>query len=121
VTCDIKPVVNHGVLKLTGEVPFAYQRSLAEDAIRYLAGVKSVTNLISVKPSVKVADVREKIEAALERQANRDAGAISVAVHDTEVTLKGSVHSWREWEDAGRAAWAAPGVAEVRNQIPVQY
>ncbi len=119
--CNIKPVVIHGWVKLTGEVQYAYQRSIAESAVRYLVGVKSVTNDIVVKPSVKVADVKEKIEAAFERQADLDAKQITVNVKDSEVTLKGIVHSWREKDDAGRAAWAAPGVAIVQNQIHVQY
>lgn len=120
-SCDIKPIVVHGWVKLTGVVPFAYQRDHAESAVRYLAGVKSVANDIIVKPSVKIADVKEKIEAALKRHADLDANAITVAVHDSAVTLRGSVHSWREKDDAARAAWAAPGVDRVENQIQVQY
>jgi osmotically-inducible protein OsmY len=119
--CNIKPIVIHGWVKLTGEVQFAYQRSIADGTVRCLAGVKSVTNEIVVKPSVKVGDVKQKIEAAFERQADLDAKQITVNVDDEEVTLKGFVHSWREKDDAGRAAWAAPGVAMVKNQIQVQY
>ncbi len=120
-TCNIKPVVIRGWVKLTGEVQYAYQRSIAESAVRYLSGVKSVTNDIVVKPAVKTADVKQKIEAAFERQADLDAKQITVNVNESEVTLKGFVHSLREKDDAGRAAWAAPGVARVQNQIQVQY
>jgi osmotically-inducible protein OsmY len=120
-TCNIKPIVSHGWVKLTGEVPFAYQRNIADSVVRYLAGVKSVTNEIAVKPSVKVGDVKHKIEAAFERQADLDAKRITVDVDNEEVTLKGFVHSWREKDDAARAAWAAPGVAMVRDQIQVQF
>lgn len=85
--CRIRPVVVHGWVKLTGEVQFAHQRSIAESAVRYLAGVKSVTNDIVVKPAVKVADVKQKIEAAFERQADLDAKQIKVNVDNEEVTL----------------------------------
>jgi osmotically-inducible protein OsmY len=118
---NVKPVVVHGRLTLTGEVPFAYQRGIAESAVRYLAGVKSVTDDIVVKPSVKVSDVKQRIEAAFKRQADLDAKDVTINVRDAEVTLRGHVHSWREKDDAGRAAWAAPGVAKVENQILVQY
>lgn len=120
-SCDIKPVVIHGWVKLTGEVQYAYQRSIAESAVHYLAGVKSVTNDILVKPVVKGSDVKEKIVAAFERQADLDAHQISVNVKDAEVILEGFVRSWREKDDAARAAWAAPGVARVENQIQVRY
>ena len=37
-----------------------------------------------------------------------------------KVTRRGTVHSWAEKEEAERAAWAAPGVSEVDNQIVVE-
>lgn len=119
--CSIKPVVVHGRITLTGEVPFAYQRNIAEGAVRYLAGVKSVNNDIVVKSPVKVTDVKDKIQAAFERQADLDAKDITVDVRDAEVTLQGTVRSWREKDDAARAALAAPGVARVDNRLQVQY
>jgi osmotically-inducible protein OsmY len=33
------------------------------------------------------------------------------------VTLKGSVHSWQERDAAQGAAWSAPGVRDVVNQL----
>ena len=118
---DIKAVVNHGWITLTGPVGHGYQRSIAEGAVRYLLGVTGITNEITVKPSVKMIDVKQKIEDAFERQARFDAKDIDIKLDDNKVTLKGHVHSWREKDDASRAAWAAPGVAKVENQLQVQY
>jgi osmotically-inducible protein OsmY len=118
---DVKVVVNHGWITLSGQVEYGYQKSVAEAAVRYLLGVTGISNEVTVKPSVKIADVKQKIEDALQRQARLDAKDIDVRVNDSRITLKGSVHSWREKDDAARAAWAAPGVAAVENQLQVHY
>jgi len=119
--CDIKTVVRQGWIILSGQVPFGYQRSAAERAVRYLIGVKGIINEITVKPVIKMIDVKHKIEDAFERQARLDAKNIDVHVLDDQITLRGTVHSWREKEDAARAAWAAPGVARVDNKLQVEY
>jgi osmotically-inducible protein OsmY len=68
-------------------------------------------------PRVSVSNVKEKIEAALTRNAEIDANRIRVTATDGKVTLSGAVRSWAERKDAERAAWAAPGVREVEDQI----
>lgn len=100
---------------------YGYQRSVAESLVRYLLGVTGITNEITIKPTVKMVDVKQKIEEAFQRQALFDAKDIDIKLNDSQVTLKGYVHSWREKDDASRAAWAAPGVAKVENQLQVQY
>jgi len=42
-----------------------------------------------------------------------------VQAADGRVTLRGNVRSWFEKQEAATAAWAAPGVKEVSNQIVV--
>jgi osmotically-inducible protein OsmY len=117
----IKAVVKGGWISLSGQVSYGYQKAVAETAVHYLLGVKGLTNQIVVKPTVHAADVKEKIEAAFQRQAHLDAKDIAVNLNDSRVTLKGYVHSWREKDDASRAAWAAPGVSMVENQLQVLY
>jgi osmotically-inducible protein OsmY len=114
------PVVKDGCVSLSGQVSWGYQRIVAENAVRHLMGVKAVLNHISVKPSVKISDVKQKIEEAFRRHAMLDAKDIQVVVHNASVTLNGHVHSWREREDATLAAWAAPGVNAVENHLAVQ-
>jgi osmotically-inducible protein OsmY len=115
----IKTKVENGWVTLDGSVEFFYQRSAAERCVRFLNGVKGVTNIISVKPSVVTTQVSENIEAALKRRAEMDADKIKVETAGGKVTLKGSVHSWTELKEAESAAWATPGVWSVEDRLAV--
>lgn len=113
----IKAKVENGWVTLEGTVEWQFQRAAAERAVRYLTGVKGVTNLLGVKPTVTASDVRAKIEEALRRSAELDAKNIVVETHETRVILSGTVRSWTEKQDAERAAWAAPGVTAVEDRL----
>jgi osmotically-inducible protein OsmY len=111
--------VSNGWVTLKGHVDWEYQRAAAENTVRYLIGVRGVTNTIAVQPRLSAIDVKSKIEAALKRSAEVDARRINVAVADGTVTLSGNVHAWFERNEARQAAWAAPGVKEVKDSIAV--
>jgi osmotically-inducible protein OsmY len=92
----------------------------ANDAVRNLAGVKGVTDRIKLTPlHPSPEDVKDRIERAFERSADIDAAGIEVQIHDGTVTLHGKVRSWSERNGASNAAWAAPGVTQVRNELRV--
>ena len=118
----VKVGVSEGWVTLDGDVDWHYQKRVAEDAVRDLKGVRGVTDKIVVKASMNagVEDVRTKIEAALKRNAELDAKKIEIDLTDGGVTLRGSVRSWVEREDAVNAAWSAPGVTNVIDQIRIQ-
>jgi osmotically-inducible protein OsmY len=111
--------VSNGWVTLKGHVEWEYQRAAAENTVRDLIGVRGVTNTIAVLPRIRAIDVKSKIEAALKRSAEVDARRINVAVADGTVTLSGNVHTWFERNEARQAAWAAPGVKEVKDSIAV--
>ncbi|HXJ95938.1 MAG TPA: BON domain-containing protein [Terriglobia bacterium] len=115
----IRVTVGNGFLTLEGEVDWQFQRSAAERVVRYLTGVTGIANEITVKPKVAPTDVKAKIEAALQRNAILDAQDIKVQADGGKVTLSGRVRSWAERDEAEDAAWAAPGVKEVKDLIAV--
>jgi osmotically-inducible protein OsmY len=116
----VKVVVAHGWVTLEGTVQFHYERVAAEYAVRAIIGVNGVTNLVTVKPpQISPSNVKHRIEQAFERAADLDAETISVEVKEGKVVLRGTVGSWKEREQAEWAAWAAPGVSHVENQILV--
>ena len=111
--------VREGSVTLAGEVTWNYQRDAAERAIRFLAGVVAVYNSITLKPGASVAEVKEKVEAALLRQARSDAKSIRIEASGGKVTLTGHASSWQSMEDATEAAWAAPGVTDVVDKVSI--
>lgn len=118
-TKDLDVTVTKGWVTLKGTVNWAFERENAERAVQNLKGVNGVTNLIAIKPQIVPGELKRKIEEALVRSAHTDSGHIFVAAIGSHVTLSGTVRSYAEKLDAGRAAWAAPGVTTVDNRITV--
>ena len=116
----IHVTVSKGWITLKGEVEWQFQKQDAERVLRRLTGVTGVSNLITVKPSTTATELKKRIENALVRNAQVDAGKITVEVQGSKAILKGSVGAWIEKEEAERVAWLAPGINSVENRIAVE-
>lgn len=115
----IRVTVDKGWVTLSGELEWDYQRMSAEKTVRPLIGVTGLSNEITLKPRATPTGVTSRIEDALKRQAEREAKRVQVDVSGATVTLRGSVHSWQERDAAAGAAWSAPGVRSVINELRV--
>ena len=110
-------MVTNGYVTLEGSVNWHYQKDAAARCVQYLMGFRSVTNSIGIKSVATSADIKSKIEDAFRRNADIDARRVTVESDAGEVTLHGNVSSNKERTEAMMAAWAAPGVTSVDNQI----
>lgn len=119
---NIEVTVSQGWLTLRGQVEWQYQRQDAENAVRRLAGVRGISNQITVRPHNEALPVQmtRDIGKALSRSADMDGRQINVDVQEGDVVLTGTVGSWAQKEEAERLAWLAPGAADVENQIQVR-
>lgn len=117
----VKVTVEQGWITLEGTVDWNYQREAAGRAVRNLSGVRGLSNLVWVKPNAKVSpsEVKREIYEAFRRSADLEARRIGVDARDGRVVLHGNVHNWAEVDEAQRAAWSVPGVAEVENRLAV--
>ena len=115
----INVTVENGVVRLRGNVEWNYQKDLAFKDASKISGVVRVDNWIVVAPSVNTADVRERIEQAFERQADLEAEKIKVRSDGRKVILEGRVSTINKRNIAERAAWAAPGVAQIEDKLLV--
>jgi osmotically-inducible protein OsmY len=111
--------VEGGWVTLEGDVEWDYQREAATRAVRNLSGVRGLTTLLTLRPTVSPGDVSAHIRAALHRRAQEDLRGIVVETLGSSVILRGTVRSWAEKRDAERAAWAAPGVTRVEDRLVV--
>jgi osmotically-inducible protein OsmY len=119
-TIDAK--VDNGVVTLTGKANWQYQRDEAESTAGNLLGVMGVEDEIElIPPGPTSHDVEHSIKKAMERNAKLDAESVSVESSGGTITLRGTVSSWADHDEAVNAAWAAPGVTRVKDHILVAY
>jgi osmotically-inducible protein OsmY len=119
-TIDAK--VDDGKVTLTGTAPWRFQRDEAESVAGNVRGVISVENDVDlVPPRPSANDVQHSIKKAMERNAKLDADSVTVESDNGTITLRGTVSSWADHDEAVDAAWAAPGVTRVKDHIRVAY
>lgn len=117
---EIKLVVRDGWIALDGQVAMWFQKNAAQTALANLRGVKGIINNITIRTFVSAAEVKGKIQDAIRRRARTDAQNIQVKAADGAVTLEGQVSSWAERQQAEMAAWQAPGVSKVIDNLSVR-
>ncbi|WP_010301854.1 BON domain-containing protein [Candidatus Odyssella thessalonicensis] len=116
--------VEHGIITLTGDVEYQYQRERASQDVKYIYGVKNVVNNITLKPTLTINpdQVASKILSEFQRNAIIDARNIRVKTDGSKIILKGNLHSWAEYDEASHAAWSIPGVTQVdMREVTISY
>lgn len=116
----VQVVVHNGHIVLTGTAHTLFQRVVAEKALRYVRGIKSVVNRVVVVPTPPRPDIRPRIIRALHQDADIDASGLNVVISDNTVMLTGTVRSWHERDSVERAVMHAPGITHVENLITVK-
>lgn len=104
---------------IDGVVEWQYQKDLIEDAVEPIRGIKGVSNYITIQPKINPGIIQENIRKALQRNAAIEASNVKFEIDDHKVTLKGTVHSWFERNEIEKAAWSAPGVVTVKDDLIV--
>lgn len=116
----IRSTVGDGWVSLEGEVSTLREKEDAEAAVRSLAGVRAVNNRLTVMPvKADPARLRQSIEEALARRAEREAEKIRVSVENGTVTLEGRVRTWPEKKAVLGTVSHAPGVRQLRDRLAV--
>lgn len=118
---EVKVKVEDGWVTLEGELSWNFQKEAAKTAVNYLKGVKGVTNNITIKSETNVVIEKKDVEDALARHWSINDRNIKVSVSGTTVTLKGTVTSSYQKDEAERIAWNTPGVWSVKNELVVEY
>lgn len=117
---QVHVTMNDGWLTLSGQVDWQYQRDNAEKDLRGLSGVVGITNNITLKPVAQAGTVRKRIEDALKRNAEIQAGQIQVEINDGgTVTVSGEVDNWVEKRAVERAIWSIPGVRALHDNLVI--
>ncbi len=119
-TVDAK--VEDGFVTLTGTANWQYQRDEADFVASNIVGTLDVFNEIELEhPTPRAGDVQESITKAFKRNAALDADDLRISTLNGTVTINGTVSSWAEHDEALDAAWAAPGVTSVYDEMTVGY
>lgn len=120
---SIKTDSKDGVVTLTGTVADASQKSMAEDTVASLPGVKSVDNqlVVSGAQPAEHSDlwINMKIKTALMFHRNVSATGTTVLVKDGVVTLQGEASSLAQKELTTEYAKDIDHVKAVKNDMTI--
>ncbi|MCX5884778.1 MAG: BON domain-containing protein [Proteobacteria bacterium] len=120
---DIKIQSKDGVVSLTGTVSEEFHKSLAQETVAGLPGVKSVDNRLEVKGerSTEKSDawLVTKVKTTLLFHRSVSAGKTEVDVKDGIVTLRGNAVSQAQKELTTEYAKDVEGVKDVKNEMTV--
>jgi len=120
---SIKTVSKNGAVTLTGTVAESSHKSLAQDTVESLPGVKSVDNQLTVKGESPAEHsdgwVGAKVKTALLFHRNVRATKTDVNVKDGIVILSGEASSMAQKELTTSYAQDVEGVKEVKNQMTI--
>jgi osmotically-inducible protein OsmY len=119
---NVDAKVEDGFVTLTGTANWQYERDEAEFVASNIVGALDVFDEIELEyPPPNAGDVKDSIKKAFKRNAALDADDLHISTDNGTLTVKGTVSSWAEHNEAIDAAWAAPGVTSVRDDLTVAY
>jgi osmotically-inducible protein OsmY len=113
--------VENGWVTMEGKVNWQFQKEAARKAVKDLTGVIGVTSLIRVEAVTTPTNIKDRIKNAFERSADIDASRVNVRVDGHKVFLSGEVQSYAESRQAETAAWSAPGISSVQNDLKIKF
>ena len=120
---SIKTVSKDGVVTLTGTVAEASHKSLAENTVASLPGVKSVDNQLKVSGEQPAehsdAWITTKVKTALLFHRHVSATGTTVYTKDGVVTLQGEASSLAQKELTTEYARDIDNVKEVKNEMTI--
>jgi hyperosmotically inducible protein len=120
---SIKTESKNGVVTLTGTVTEASHKSLAQDTVESLPGVKSVDNQLTVKGEAPAEHsdkwIGWKVKSALLFHRNVSASGTTVYVKEGIVTLQGEANSEAQRELTAEYAKDVDNVKEVKNEMTI--
>jgi len=120
---SIKTESKNGAVTLTGTVAESSHKSLAQDTVENLPGVKSVDNRLKVKGEnhAEHSDgwLSTKVKTTLWFHRNVSASGTDVYVKDGVVSLRGEASSLAQKELTTEYASDVEGVKEVKNEMTV--
>ena len=123
---SIKTVSKNGVVTLTGTVADSSHKSLAQDTVESLPGVKSVDNRLKVKGRghAEHSDgwITAKVKSTLLFHRNVSSSGTDVYVKNGVVSLRGEASSLAQKEltaEYAKDAKDVEGVKEVKNEMTV--
>lgn len=114
---DLKVTVDAGWVTLEGQIALEFLKAEAGEVVGALMGVRGVNNSITIKDTAQQDEVKAIIAKALKKKCDIDDSNIDVAVKGGHVILSGKVQNFSEIQIARRAAWNAPGVMLVENNL----
>ena len=119
----IKIESTDGFVTLTGGVADSFNKSVAEETVAGLPGVKSVDNKLEIKGADPTPNsdawIRNKVKYTLLFHRSTNARATGVDVKEGVVTLRGEATSQAQKDLTTEYAKDVEGVKEVNNEMTV--